>query len=48
MNTKCEIAAKLVHTTLGLFTSCSGAGGGDCDGGGGDGDDYWCHHLLDS
>ena len=31
MNTKCEIAAKLVHTTLGLFTSCSGASGGGSD-----------------
>ena len=28
MNTMCEIAAKLIHPTLGLFTSCSGAGGG--------------------
>ena len=27
MNPKCEIAAKLICTTLGLFTSCSGCGG---------------------
>lgn len=31
MNPKCELAAKLIRTTLGLFTSCSGCGGGGSD-----------------